>query len=59
MCNEVERLSRGRGHAPFDKLAKQRLLYLLLIYLYRIDEAVCFRETKEAIVDIQACLQAS
>jgi hypothetical protein len=33
-----------RGRAPLDKPAKQRLIYLLLIYLYRIDEAACFRE---------------
>src|SRR6266566_3986905 len=33
MRNEVERLSRGRGRAPLDKPAKQRLLYLLLIDL--------------------------
>ncbi len=32
------------GRAPLDKPAKQRLIYLLLIYLYRIDEAACFRE---------------
>jgi hypothetical protein len=39
MRNEVERLSKGRGRAPLDKPAKQKFKYL-----YRIYEAVCFRE---------------
>jgi len=34
------------GRAPLDKPAKQRLIYQLLIYLYRIDEAACFREQR-------------
>jgi hypothetical protein len=46
MRNEIERLSRGKGRAPFDKPAKQRLLYLLLIDLCLIYEAVCFREQR-------------
>jgi hypothetical protein len=49
MRNEVERMSRGREsrrRAPLDKPAQQRLIYLLLIYLYRIDEAEYFREQR-------------
>jgi hypothetical protein len=29
MFNEAERPSRGRGRAPLDKPAKQRLIYVL------------------------------